>query len=46
MSIKERIRNARIIEKIGKNKAFSERVGIHIVQPNGKGRERHEIHRC
>ena len=46
MGVKERIRIVRIIEKIEKNKAYSERIGIHIVPSNEKGREQNEVHRC
>lgn len=46
MSVQERIRIVRIIEKIEKNKEFSERIGIHTVTEDKKGREKSEVHRC
>ena len=46
MGVQERIRIVRIIEKIEKNKEFSERIGIHVVPEKEKGREQNEVHRC
>ena len=46
MSVKERIRIIRIIEKIDKNKAFSKRIGIHMVPWKEKKKKKNEIHRC
>lgn len=46
MSVKERIRMIRIMEKIEKNKAYSERIGIQITSLKGKGRKQDEVYRC
>ena len=46
MSVKERIRMIRIMEKIEKNKAYSERIGIHTASLKGKGRKQDEVYRC
>ena len=46
MSVQERIRVVRIIEKIEKNKEYSERIGMHIITENKKGKEKNEVHRC
>ena len=46
MSVQERIRIVRIIEKIEKNREFSKRIGIYTVPEKEKGREQNEVHRC
>ena len=47
MRTEERIRIARIIDKIEKNRAFSKRIGIRITSEYGKERgQKSEVHRC
>ena len=46
MGVQERIRIVRIIEKIERNREFSERIGIHRVLEKEKGRKQNEVHRC
>ena len=46
MSVKERIRYTRIIEKIERNKAFSSRIGIRVTSEYKKVRDKKdEVHR-
>ena len=47
MSVKERTRMIRMMEKIERNKTLSKRIGIRSVPTFGKVREeRNEVHRC
>lgn len=47
MSTNERIRMIRIIEKIERNKEYSNKVGIRSAPKIKKEREeRYEVHRC
>lgn len=47
MNVNERIRFARIIEKMERNKEFSKKIGIRDISECGKARgKRGEIYRC
>lgn len=47
MTIKERVRMLRIIDKANRNKTFSKRIGINTELVHRKEREqKNEVHRC